>query len=93
VSHFGLDAFRMTFAGGDGTAGEHLLALHYLEFRVVARRVLRDDGGRSVGRMMRQTRIDEVRRFKTDRRQMREVTTWMARTSSACCRSTGWTTR
>ncbi len=94
---------------GDATARETLLALHYQEFRAVARRVLRDDGGQLAmqptdlaheaalrilklaridwrdrahflalsARVMRQTLIDEVRRFKAAKRQMPEVTTWL----------------
>ncbi len=94
---------------GDATARETLLSLHYQEFRAVARRVLRDDGGQLAmqptdlaheaalrilklariewrdrahflalsARVMRQTLIDEVRRFKAAKRQMPEVTTWL----------------
>jgi RNA polymerase sigma factor (TIGR02999 family) len=94
------------FSRGDRAAREALLALHYQEFRVVARRVLRDDGNRLAmqptdlaheaalrilkltqidwrdrghflalsARVMRQTLIDEVRRFKAAKRQSPEVT-------------------
>ncbi len=94
---------------GDAAARETLLALHYQEFRAVARRVLRDDGSRLAmqptdlaheaalrilklsridwrdrahflalsARVMRQTLIDEVRRFKAAKRQMPDVTTWL----------------
>jgi RNA polymerase sigma factor (TIGR02999 family) len=109
VAKDGIDALWDGFARGDGTAREALLALHYAEFRAVARRVLRDDGpplamqptdlaheaalrilkleridwrGRAhflalSARVMRQTLIDEVRRFKAAKRQMPEVTTWL----------------
>jgi RNA polymerase sigma factor (TIGR02999 family) len=97
------------FARGDQAARETLLSLHYQEFRAVARRVLRDDGGQLAmqptdlaheaalrilklsridwrdrahflalsARVMRQTLIDEVRRFRAAKRQLPEVTTWL----------------
>jgi RNA polymerase sigma factor (TIGR02999 family) len=109
VAHDSIDTLWDGFARGDGTARDRLLALHYAEFRAVARRVLRDDGpplamqptdlaheaalrilkldridwcGRAhflalSARVMRQTLIDEVRRFKAAKRQMPEVTTWL----------------
>jgi RNA polymerase sigma factor (TIGR02999 family) len=97
------------FSRGDQAARDALLALHYQEFRAVARRVLRDEGSRLAmqptdlaheaalrilklthidlqdrghflalsARVMRQTLIDEVRRFKAAKRQSPEVTTWL----------------
>jgi len=97
------------FSRGDQAARETLLALHYQEFRTVARRVLCDDGRRLAmqptdlaheaalrilkltridwrdrshflalsARVMRQTLIDEVRRFNAAKRQTPEVTTWL----------------
>ncbi len=109
MAHDGIDALWGGFARGEEAARESLLALHYQEFRAVARRVLRDDGGRLAmqptdlaheaalrilklaridwrdrghflalsARVMRQTLIDEVRRFKAAKRQMPDVTTWL----------------
>jgi RNA polymerase sigma factor (TIGR02999 family) len=104
-----IDALWTGLVRGDAAAREALLALHYQEFRAVARRVLRDDGARVAmqptdlaheaalrilklaridwrdrahflalsARVMRQTLIDEVRRFRAAKRQMPEVTTWL----------------
>ncbi len=109
MAHDGIDALWDGAARGDEAARDALLALHYQEFRAVARRVLRDDGGQLAmqptdlaheaalrilklsrislrdrahflalsARVMRQTLIDEVRRFKAAKRQMPEVTTWL----------------
>jgi len=95
------------FGRGDVKAQSRLLSAYYNEFRAVARRVLRDDGGRLAlqptdlaheaalrilkldrvewrdrthflalsARVMRQTLIDEVRRFKAGKRQPVEVVT------------------
>jgi len=109
VSQEGVQAMWEGFARGDAAARDSLLALHYQEFRAIARRVLRDDGSRLAlqptelaheaalrilklariewqdrghflalsARIMRQTLLDEVRRFKAAKRQMPEVTTWL----------------
>jgi RNA polymerase sigma factor (TIGR02999 family) len=95
------------FSRGDLNAQSRLLSAYYDEFRSVARRVLRDDGGRLAlqptdlaheaalrilkldridwqgrthflalsARVMRQTLLDEVRRFKAGKRQPVEVMT------------------
>lgn len=95
------------FGRGDVKAQSRLLGAYYDEFRAVARRVLRDDGGRLAlqptdlaheaalrilkleridwqgrthflalsARVMRQTLLDEVRRFKAGKRQPVEVVT------------------
>ena len=95
------------FGRGDVKAQSRLLSAYYDEFRAVARRVLRDDGGKLAlqptdlaheaalrilkldrvhwrdrthflalsARVMRQTLIDEVRRFKANKRQPVEVVT------------------
>ena len=105
----GIDALWEGATRGDAAARDSLLAMHYQEFRAVARRVLRDDGGQLAmqptdlaheaalrilklarinlqdrahflalsASVMRQTLIDEVRRFKATKRQMPEVTTWL----------------
>lgn len=105
-----IDALWNGLVRGDGAARDRLLALHYQEFRAVARRVLRDDGGQLSmqptdlaheaalrilklaridwrdrahflalsARVMRQTLIDEVRRYRAVKRQKPEVTTWLA---------------
>ena len=94
-------------AQGDGAAQARLLSAYYAEFRTIARRVLRDDGGQlalqptdlaheaairilrldrvrwqgrthflaTAARVMRQTLIDEVRRFKAGKRRPAEVLT------------------
>ncbi len=109
MAHDGIDALWDGLARGDKAARDSLLAMHYQEFRAVARRVLRDDGGQLAmqptdlaheaalrilklaridwrdrghflalsARVMRQTLLDEVRRFKADKRQMPEVTSWL----------------
>jgi len=95
------------FGRGDVKAQARLLSAYYDEFRSVARRVLRDDGGQLAlqptdlaheaairilkldridwrdrthflalsARVMRQTLLDEVRRFKAAKRQVVEVVT------------------
>jgi RNA polymerase sigma factor (TIGR02999 family) len=95
------------FGRGDVGAQSRLLSAYYDEFRSIARRVLRDDGGQLAlqptdlaheaairilkldrinwrdrnhflalsARVMRQTLLDEVRRFKAGKRQPVEVTT------------------
>ncbi len=104
-----IDALWNGLVRGDAAARETLLAMHYQEFRAVARRVLRDDGGQLAmqptdlaheaalrilklaridwrdrahflalsARVMRQTLIDEVRRFRASKRQTPEITTWL----------------
>jgi len=95
------------FGRGDAKAQSRLLSVYYDEFRSVARRILRDDGGPLAlqptdlaheaairilkldrihwrdrthflalsARVMRQTLLDEVRRFKAGKRQPVEVVT------------------
>ncbi len=95
------------FGRGDVNAQSRLLSAYYDEFRSVARRVLRDDGGQLAlqptdlaheaairilkldridwhgrthflalsARVMRQTLLDEVRRFRAGKRQPVEVMT------------------
>jgi RNA polymerase sigma factor (TIGR02999 family) len=109
LSAAGVDvaALWADFGRGDVKAQSRLLSAYYDEFRSVARRVLRDDGGRLAlqptdlaheaalrilkldridwqgrthflalsARVMRQTLLDEVRRFKAGKRQPVEVVT------------------
>jgi RNA polymerase sigma factor (TIGR02999 family) len=95
------------FGRGDAKAQARLLSAYYDEFRAIAPRVLRDEGGRLAlqptdlaheaalrilkldqinwrdrthflalsARVMRQTLLDEVRRFKASKRQPAEVVT------------------
>jgi len=95
------------YGRGDPGAQARLLSAYYEEFRLIARRVLRDDGGRLAiqptdlaheaalrilkleridwrdrthflalsARVMRQTLLDEVRRFQAAKRRPAEVMT------------------